>query len=303
MCSSFYFLRFPDAHNDEALIRKELADKCLPVDFYSGGKEHSVGHLLYSRFIHKFLYDQGYVSSPEPFMKLVHQGMVLGADGRKMGKRYNNGVDPLEIVEKYGSDAVRTYLMFMGPIEADKVRNDGALNGTKKFLDRVQKIPAQTRFGTTHKDVIATVHETITKVTEDIEQYKFNTAISKIMIAINTIYDIQAIDAEHLAIIGQLLAPFAPILAQQLWEQTGHTDDIAFSSRPVADTSKITMKPINFPIQINGKMRGTLTVPAGISEQELLSLVHADETISKYLTGTTKKVIFVADKIMNIING
>ena len=303
MCSSFYFLRFPDAHNDEALIRKELADKCLPVDFYSGGKEHSVGHLLYSRFIHKFLYDQGYVPSPEPFKKLVHQGMVLGADGRKMGKRYNNGVDPLEIVEKYGSDAVRTYLMFMGPIEADKVRNDNALNGIKKFLDRVEKLPAIEWYNTHNDDVIATIHDTIIKVTEDIESYKFNTAVSKLMIAINTIYDIQAIDAEHLAIIGQLLAPFAPILAQQLWEQTGHTDDIAFSSRPVADTSKITMKPINFPIQINGKMRGTLTVPAGISEQELLSLVHADETISKYLTGTTKKVIFVADKIMNIING
>lgn len=303
MCSSFYFLRFPDAHNDEALIRKELADKCLPVDFYSGGKEHSVGHLLYSRFIHKFLYDQGYVPSPEPFKKLVHQGMVLGADGRKMGKRYNNGVDPLEIVEKYGSDAVRTYLMFMGPIEADKVRNDNALNGIKKFLDRVEKLPSNEWYNTHNDDVIATIHDTIIKVTEDIESYKFNTAVSKLMIAVNTIYDHKSIDAEHLAIIGQLLAPFAPILAQQLWEQTGHVDDIVFSSRPVADTSKITMKPINFPIQINGKMRGTLTVPAGISEQELLALVHADETISKYLTGTTKKVIFVADKIMNIING
>ncbi len=302
MCSSFYFLRFPDAHNDEALIRKELADKCLPVDFYSGGKEHSVGHLLYSRFIHKFLYDQGYVSSPEPFMKLVHQGMVLGADGRKMGKRYNNGVDPLEIVEKYGSDAVRTYLMFMGPIEADKVRNDNALHGMKKFLDRVEKLPTMEWYNTHNDDVIATIHDTIIKVTEDIESYKFNTAVSKLMIVINTIYDHKSIDAVHLGIVAQLLAPFAPILAQQLWEQTGHAGDIAFSSRPIADMSKITMKPINFPIQINGKMRWTLTVSAGISEQELLALVHADESISKYLTGTTKKVIFVADKIMNIIN-
>jgi len=122
------------------------------------------------------------------------------------------------------------------------------------------------------------------------------------MIAINTIYDHKAIDAEHLGIIAQLLTPFAPILAQQLWEQTGHAGDIAFSSRPIADMSKITMKPINFPIQVNGKMRGTLTVPAGISEQELLALVHSDDSISKYLTGTTKKIIFVADKIMNIIN-
>ncbi len=219
-----------------------------------------------------------------------------------MGKRYNNGVDPLEIVEKYGSDAVRTYLMFMGPIEADKVRNDNALHGIKKFLDRVEKLTTIERYNTTDNEVIATVHDTIIKITEDIEQYKFNTAISKLMIAINTIYDHKAIDADHLSIIAQLLAPFAPILAQQLWEQTGHAGDIAFSSRPIADTSKITMKPINFPIQVNGKMRGTLTVPAGISEQELLTLVHADESISKYLTGTNKKIIFVADKIMNIIN-
>lgn len=302
MCSSFYFLRFPDAHNDEELIRKELADKCLPVDFYSGGKEHSVGHLLYSRFIHKFLYDQWYVSSPEPFMKLVHQGMVLGADGRKMGKRYNNGVDPLEIVDKYGSDAVRTYLMFMGPIELDKVWNDNALHGMKKFLDKVAKLPDQTRFGTVNEDVIATIHETIQKVTEDIELYKFNTAISKIMIAVNTIYEHSAIDAEHLWYLVQLLSCFAPKLAQTLREQSWRSSDIAFSSRPVADTSKITLKAINFPIQINGKMRGTLSVPSGITESELLALVYADEHLIKYLTGTTKKIIFVADKIINIIN-
>ena len=302
MCSSFYFLRFPDAHNHEELIRNELADKCLPVDFYSGGKEHSVGHLLYSRFIHKFLYDQWYVSSPEPFMKLVHQGMVLGADGRKMGKRYNNGVDPLEIVAKYGSDAVRTYLMFMGPIELDKVWNDNALHGMKKFLDKVAKLPDQTRFGTVDADVIATIHETIQKVSEDIDLYKFDTAISKIMIAVNTIYEHSAIDAEHLWYLAQLLAPFAPVLAQRLREQSWQLSDIAFSSRPVADTSKITLKAINFPIQINGKMRGTLSVASGITESELLALVHADEHLIKYLTGTTKKIIFVADKIMNIIN-
>lgn len=302
MCSSFYFLRYPDSHNNDELIRKEFAEKVLPVDFYSGGKEHTVGHLLYSRFIHKFLYDQGYVSSPEPFLKLVHQGMVLGADGRKMGKRYNNGVDPLEIIEQYGSDAVRTYLMFMGPIELDKIRNDGALNGMKKFLDRVQKIPSQTRFQTYDGDVEATIHETIQKVTDDIAQYKFNTAISKIMIAVNTLYDKQAGTKEDLAIIAQLLAPFAPLLAQELWEYTEHNGEIAFSSRPVADFTKIVSKSINFPIQINGKMRGTLSVPAGISQDELMELVLADPNFTKFLTGTTQKVIFVADKIMNIIN-
>lgn len=303
MCSSFYFLRYPDAHNNDALIRKELADKVLPIDFYSGGKEHTVGHLLYSRFIHKFLYDQGYLASPEPFKKLVHQGMVLGADGRKMGKRYNNGVDPLEIIEQYGSDAVRSYLMFMGPIEQDKIRNDSALNGMKKFLDRVEKIPEQTRFGTASDEIVATVHDAIAKVTEDIEQYKFNTAISKIMIAVNAVYEHQNLDNEHLGYLAQLLAPFAPDLAQRLRNLTGHESDIAFSAWPVADQSKITLKAINFPIQINGKMRGTLSVPAGISQNELLAIVEQDENFAKFLTGTTKKVIFVSDKIMNIISG
>lgn len=192
--------------------------------------------------------------------------------------------------------------MFMGPIEADKIWNDNALSGIKKFLDRVEKLPSIERYNTSNNEVIATIHDTIIKITEDIESYKFNTAVSKLMIAVNTIYDHKAIDAEHLGMLAQLLAPFAPILAQQLWEQTGKKGEIAFSSRPQADTSKITMKPINFPIQINGKMRGTLMVPAGISEQDLLALVHADESLSKHLTGTTKKVIFVADKIMNIIN-
>lgn len=302
MDSSFYFLRFPDAHNNDELIRKELADKCLPVDFYSGGKEHTVGHLLYSRFIHKFLYDQGYVSSPEPFAKLIHQGMVLWADGRKMGKRYNNGVDPLEIVEKYGSDAVRAYLMFMGPIDLDKIWNDSALHGMKKFLDKVDKLPDQKWFGKENEDVIATVHETIQKITEDIEDFKFNTAISKIMIAVNAIYDNQAIDKESLEYLSQLIAPFAPQIAQRLREQTWHTSDIAFSIWPVADMSKIKRKAIDFPIQINGKMRGTLSVAQGISEQSLLEQVMNDESFTKHLTGTTKKIIFVADKIMNIIN-
>jgi leucyl-tRNA synthetase len=192
--------------------------------------------------------------------------------------------------------------MFMGPIEADKIRNDNALHGIKKFLDRVEKIPTLERYGKIDNDVIATVHDTIIKVTKDVEEYKFNTAISKIMIAINTIYDHKAVDAKHLGLIAQLLTPLAPMIGQSLWEKTGHSDDIQYSARPVGDETKITLRPINFPIQVNGKMRGTLIVSAGISESELMEKVLADTTIAKYLTGTTKKIIFVADKIMNIIN-
>ncbi len=198
MCSSFYFLRFPDAHNSDELIRKELADKMFPVDFYSGGKEHTVGHLLYSRFIHKFLYDQGYVPSPEPFAKLIHQGMVLGTDGRKMGKRYNNGVDPMEMINKYGADALRTYLMFMGPVEADKPRNDNALQGVRKFLDRIQRLLEVEWRGTLHAEVDSMTHQTIRDLTKDIEELKLNTAVSKLMILTNTIYEHQAVTDEQL---------------------------------------------------------------------------------------------------------
>jgi leucyl-tRNA synthetase len=161
MCSSFYFLRYPDAHNDQELISKALAEKLFPIESYTGGKEHTVGHLLYARFIHKFLYDQGYVPSSEPVTKLIHQGMVLGADGRKMGKRYGNGVDPLEVISQYGADAVRTYLMFMGPVEQDKIWNDSALNGVKKFLDRVERLLTMDRRGEAHETVESVTHQTI----------------------------------------------------------------------------------------------------------------------------------------------
>jgi len=162
VCSSFYFLRYPDAHNPDQLADPILLNKCLPVDFYIGGKEHTVGHLLYARFVHKFLYDQGLLSSPEPFQKLVHQGMVLGADGRKMSKRRGNVIDPIEVIEKFGSDAVRTYLMFMGPVEQDKTRNNSALAGIRKFLERVERLLSLSKLSSSmNKDVEIAFHKAI----------------------------------------------------------------------------------------------------------------------------------------------
>lgn len=304
MCSSFYFLRYPDAHNPDELIRKELRDKMFPIDLYSGGKEHTVWHLLYSRFIHKFLYDQGYVSSPEPFAKLVHQGMVLGADGRKMGKRYGNWVDPLEVVEKYGSDAVRTYLMFMGPVEQDKMRSDETLHGTKKYLDRVARIVDQERFGKQDSQVDSAIHTAIQGITYDMNELKLNTAVSKLMIATNAIYDAKAVSLESFSHFVIMLSPFAPILAQHLWEKIGKTDSVESQNRPIADESKIASKLLDFPIQINGKMRGTLSVNADISQDALFALIQTNEQFSKYLNGQqVKKIIFVKWKIMNIILG
>jgi leucyl-tRNA synthetase len=302
MCSSFYFLRFLDPTNPDALVRKELADAWLPIELYTGGKEHTVGHLLYARFIHKFLYDQGYLSCPEPFQKLVHQGMVLWSDGRKMGKRYNNGIDPIEMVQLHGADALRTYLMFMGPVEADKARNDNALLGVKKFLERVERIMQQAWFGKTSQATTSALHLAIQGITADIEELKFNTAVSKLMILTNTLYEQQAGTTEDMKAIACLLAPFAPLLAERLWKALWETSDVHYASWPVADPAKIIIDTINFPVQINGKMRGTLVVKPGLTEEEVLAHIKQHEHMSTYvLDKEIKKTIFVPDKIINII--
>ena len=302
MCSSFYFLRYPDANNPDELIRRELANKLFPIDFYSGGKEHTVGHLLYSRFIHKFLYDQGYVATPEPFGKLVHQGMVLWADGRKMSKRYNNWVDPMEVIETYWADAVRTYLMFMGPVEQDKTWNDNALNGVKKFLDRVERLLTMERRGEENETVTSVMHQTIKWVTQDIEKLKLNTAVSKLMIFVNTIYDEQSVTTEQLKALTLLLAPYAPVLAERMRELLGHYDDVHHASWPVYDESKIQLGLINLPVQINGKMRGSLDVEAGLDEDAVLALAQSMANVNKWLEDKEiVKVIYVQDKILNIV--
>lgn len=304
MCSSFYFLRFLDPANNKQLVEKQLADAWLPVHLYTGWKEHTVGHLLYARFIHKFLYDQGFLSSPEPFAKLVHQGMVLGSDGRKMGKRYNNGIDPIEMVELHGADALRTYLMFMGPVDQDKTRNDNALQGVKKFLERVERVLQQPRYGKEDGAVTSCMHMTIQWVGDDIASMKFNTAVSKLMIATNTMYDKHAATPADMRIMTLLLAPFAPHMADRLWNTLGEISDVQYAPWPVADPDQLVLQTIDFPIQINGKMRGTLTVAPGMSQEALLDLVQRHEHLVTYVQNVTiKKIIFVPDKIMNIIVG
>ncbi len=302
MCSSFYFLRFLDPTNPDQLVRKEVADAWLPIELYTGGKEHTVGHLLYARFIHKFLYDQGYLSCPEPFQKLVHQGMVLWFDGRKMGKRYNNGIDPIEMVELHGADALRTYLMFMGPVDQDKTRNDNALHGVKKFLERIERILQQPWFGQQKQAVTSAVHLTIQWITDDFHALKLNTVVSKLMILTNTIYDQQSATNEDMCIMTRLLAPLAPSLADRLWAALRQSGDVHYAPRPIADPAKIIIEQINLPVQINGKMRGTLPVAPGLGEQEVLDLLHAHEHFAWYLVDKTiQKSIFVPDKIINII--
>lgn len=319
MCSSFYYLRFIDPTNTKELISKEFADKALPVDFYIGGKEHTYGHLLYSRFIHKFLFDQGVVPSAEPFQKLFHQGMILGPDGRKMSKRRGNVITPADLVAKYGeqmgADVLRTYTMFMWPLEVEKAWNDNAVDGVKRFLDRVARVmdfvgkweasnPSDDKNSMTYQTTIQ-LHKTIKWVTEDIEKLKFNTAISKLMVFVNHIYDVKQITKGHFATFLQLLAPFATKLSQNLWAELGQKDSIHKSIWPIYDESYLAEDNMQLPVQINGKMRGTLDIKKWLTQDEVFILVQNDEKLAVHLgdiaANPPKKVIFVQDKIMNII--
>ncbi len=301
MCSSFYFLRFPDAHNPHELISKEYAERFLPVDFYSWGKEHTVGHLLYARFINKFLYDQWYITNPEPFMKLVHQGMVLAHDGRKMWKRYGNVIDPLDVIAKYSSDSLRTYLMFMGPVEADKNRNDNALQGVHRFLERVKRLPEFFK-DDVHPDVDALLHKTIKGVTEDLQKYKFNTAVSKLMILVNKVYEVQQITKWQLKIIAQLLSPFATELAEETWLSLWGEQSVHISTWPTRDESKMLETTVTLPVQINGKKKFEVEVATWLTEAEAMDVVKASPSYERLIgTAPIQKVIYVQDKIMNII--
>ncbi len=300
MCSSFYYLRFLDPHNEKQLISEENC-KYMPVDLYVGGKEHTVGHLIYARFIYKFLQDKGYIhnESKEPFAKLVHQGMIQGPDGRKMSKRRGNIIDPVDIITQFNADTLRTYIAFMGPIDINKNWNPDSVAGVKRFLDRVERA---TQYIGKWENLDSLTQTTIQWVSQDMEALKFNTAVSKLMILINEVYDKQSISKENFEILLLLLSVFATESAQKLWLKIGNTGNIADQARPHYDSSKVLDQIINLPIQINGKLKGTLEVTKDISQEEVLELVKGDEKLNRYLDeGSIKKIIRVPGKICNII--
>ncbi|MFA7285148.1 MAG: class I tRNA ligase family protein, partial [Candidatus Absconditabacterales bacterium] len=292
MCSSFYYLRFLDPHNSDYLISPEKA-QYMPVDLYVGGKEHSVGHLIYARFIHKFLKDIGEVKtdSPEPFAKLIHQGMIQGPDGRKMSKRRGNIVDPLDVIKQYDADTLRTYIAFMGPIELQKNWNPEAVGGTNRFLKRFGKLVDMVTAESVSTDLISLIHQTVKGVTEDVDNLKFNTAISKMMIATNAVYDAGHVTADVLTTLVLLLAPFAPQLCQTMRQALGHKGEVAGQARPSYDATLAVSETMELPIQFNGKTKGSLMVPRGIDQNQVLELVHRDPKLGKYVTGLIKKVI------------
>ena len=301
--SSWYFLRYIDPKNDKCLADKELIKHWMPVDLYIGGPEHAVGHLLYSRMWNNYLYDKGIVSCDEPFKKLVHQGMILGANGIKMGKRFPEYViDPNDVVREYGADTMRVYEMFMGPLEADKPWDNKGIEGSRRFLDRVYRFFDEVKIiddNDTSKDQI--YHQTVKKVTEDYENLRFNTAISQMMIFMNECYKNSHIKREYLEGFVKLLNPLAPHLTEELWSRLGHDKTIAYEPWPTFDAAKAAVSMVTVVVQVNGKLRDKMEVNKGISKEELEKMALSNEKVKSYITGDIKKVIVVPDKLVSIV--
>ena len=304
--SSWYFLRYIDPHNDNEFCDKKLADHWLPVDLYVGGPEHAVGHLLYSRMWNNYLYDKGYISVKEPFQKLVHQGMILGSNGIKMGKRFPKYVvNPNDIVDNYGADTLRMYEMFMGPLEADKPWNDDAVNGTKKFLDRIWRIFVdESKIVDTDSKALEKIYnQTVKKVTEDYETLNFNTAISQLMIFINAVVKEDALPREYGEGFIKLLNPVAPHIAEEIWQVVfNHDDTISYESWPTYDESKLIEDTYEMVVQVNGKVRGKIEVSMDATEEEMKTLAQQIDNVKAHLDGKEiVKVIVIPKKLVNIV--
>jgi leucyl-tRNA synthetase len=305
--SCWYYLRYIDPKNSEALVDKKLEKYWSPVDFYVGGAEHATRHLIYARFWHKFLFDIGAVAYDEPFTKLKHVGLIMGEDGRKMSKRWGNVINPDDMVAKSGADALRVYEMFMGPFEQACNWNTNGVVGARKFLEKVFSLAETANYQTDAK-IISLLHKTIKKVTEDIESFRLNTAVSAMMILVNEINDYKIKNnalpfgsVDFLKFI-QILAPFAPHLSEEIWEKLKQSSSIFLSAWPSYDAEKIKDETFNLVIQVNGKLRASLEVATGISESDAFALAGAQENVQKWLADKEIiKKIFVAGKLLNIV--
>ena len=300
--SSWYFLRYVDPHNTEALADRKKMEYWMPVDWYNGGMEHVTRHMIYSRFWHHFLYDMGIVNTPEPYAKRSAQGMILGSDGDKMSKSKGNVVDPLDIVNEYGADALRTYVLFMGDYGAAAPWNDSSVRGCKRFLERVAGLTDIMTEEPAAKDMEVKIHKAIKKVSSDIEAMKFNTAIACLMTLINEIYAVGKISKNDLVIFIKLLCPFAPHLCEEIWETIGGEGLLSLSQWPEYEESKTVEDSIEIGVQVNGKVRGTIVIPNGCAKEEALELAKKDERVASFLEGMTLvKEIYVPNKIVNFV--
>ena len=307
--SSWYWLRYTDPHNDQALASKEALDYWSPVDLYVGGAEHAVLHLLYARFWHKFLYDLGVVPTPEPFMKLVNQGMILGSNHEKMSKSKGNVVNPDEIVDQYGADTLRLYEMFMGPLTESVPWDPKGLHGANKWVHRVWRLimddnnHLRDRISTINDGKLDKVYnQTVKKVTEDYERMHFNTAISQLMVFVNEAYKVDDLPVEYIKGFIKMIAPIMPHMAEELWSQFNESDTITYQPWPTYDPSKIVEDEVEMIVQVNGKVRAKLKLAKDTDKDSAEKAALADDNVQKFVEGKDiKKVIVVPNKIVNIV--
>ncbi|PWW26198.1 leucyl-tRNA synthetase [Cytobacillus oceanisediminis] len=308
--SCWYYLRYIDPKNSEALADPEKLKEWLPVDIYIGGAEHAVLHLLYARFWHKVLYDVGVVQTKEPFQKLFNQGMILGENNEKMSKSKGNVVNPDEIVSSHGADTLRLYEMFMGPLEASIAWSTNGLDGSRRFLDRIWRLFVEengevspkiqdTEEGTNLEKVY---HQTVKKVTEDYEGLRFNTAISQMMVFINEAYKATVLPKSYVEGFVKMLSPIAPHISEELWSKLGHSGSIAYEAWPAFDEAKMVDDEVEIVIQINGKVKAKLMVPADAKKDLLEQIAMGDDKVKEQIDGkTVRKVIAVPGKLVNIV--
>ena len=300
--SSWYFLRYCDPHNDKELASKEALDYWMPVDWYNGGMEHTTLHLLYSRFWHKFLYDIGVVPTCEPYAKRTSHGMILGENGEKMSKSRGNVVNPDDIVKEYGADTMRMYEMFIGDFEKAAPWSSSSIRGCRRFLDRIWDLQKNVMDGSIRPELEKPFHKTIRKVTEDIDNLKFNTAIAAMMALINDIAAAGGITKEEYRILLLLLNPFAPHITEELWEILGYGGMVTDQQWPEYDEEKCREDEIEVAVQINGKVRDRITIPAGSEAADAIANAKASEKIVPFLDGKQiVKEIYVKGKLVNIV--
>jgi leucyl-tRNA synthetase len=302
--SAWYFLRYPSAGRGDVPFDRALTQKWLPVDSYIGGNEHAVLHLLYSRFITMVLKDMGHVDFEEPFTRFRAHGLII-REGAKMSKSKGNVVNPDEYMSTWGADAFRTYLMFLGPYEEGGDFRDAGISGVKRFLDRLWRSVVDavaTDAGSPDAAVLRKLHQTIRKVGDDVARLSYNTAIAAMMEYMNVLRRGERTPhRSEVEAVVQLVAPFAPHLAEELWERLGHGGSVFDAGWPAFDAALATEDSVAIAVQVNGKLRGTLRAARDVTQDEVLAMAMAEESIAKFVTGTPKKVIFVPGRLLNIV--
>ena len=300
--SSWYFLRYIDPNNDKAFADSDKLKYWLPVDWYNGGMEHVTRHMIYSRFWHKFLFDEGLVPCDEPYAKRTAQGLILGPDGEKMSKSKGNVVDPNDVVDEYGADVLRTYVLFMGDYASAAPWNESSMKGCKRFLERVSDLSELVGKGSPSDKVDVSIHKTIKKVSSDIEDLKFNTAIAAMMTMLNEIYDAGTLTKDQFGLIIRLLCPFAPHLSEELWQSIGGNGLCSLAPWPEYDEEKTKDSEIEVAVQVLGKLRATVMLPADCDKETALETAKKDPRVVPFLDEKTiVKEIWVPGKIINFV--